>query len=147
VGLGRGGFPFLQTALMLPLVDSDDLINQGVKGFFFSDGSEGILNRVLKTDIKQEVLGFIVEVQGGNGLLEFDQIHGSRLGLLETGQLVSCLVFDVAVKVKSVESILKSRKIITIRVSLILEDCASPIAGVTSEVRDDEQNLLFVFAV
>ena len=49
---------------MLPLINGNDLVDQRVKGFFFSDGSEGILNRVLKTDIKQKMLGFVVEVQG-----------------------------------------------------------------------------------
>ena len=77
---------------MLPLIDSDDLIDQGVELFRFSDCSESILNGLFETDIKENMLRLIIEVEGGDDLLEFDRIRSGRLGLLESRQLVSSLV-------------------------------------------------------
>ena len=60
----RGGrrLLLLHTALVLPLVDGDDLVDQRVKLFLFFDSSEGILNRVFETKIKEDMLGIVVEV-------------------------------------------------------------------------------------
>src|SRR5436189_4617579 len=132
---------------MLPLVDGDNLVDQGVKGFFLSDGSESVFDCVFKTEVKQKMLGVVVEVQGRDDLLEFDRIGSGRLGLLEVRQLVSRLVLEVAVKIKGIKGLLESRKIVTIRMCFILENYASPIASVARKVRDDEQDLLLVVAV
>ena len=145
----RGGrrLLLLHTTLVLPLVDSDDLVDQGVKLFFFSDSGESILNRVFETEIKEDMLGIVVEVKGRNDLLEFDRVRSGRLGLLETGKLVSRLMLEVAVKVKRIKSFLEGRKIVTMRMVFGLEDRTSQSACVTGEVRDNKVYLLVVFAV
>ena len=84
VGFRRRRFLFLHTTLVLPLVDSDDLVDQRVKLFLFSDSGESVLNRVFETEVKQDVLRVVVEIKGRNGLLEFDRIRSGQLGLLET---------------------------------------------------------------
>ena len=145
----RGGrrLLLLHTALMLPLIDSDDLVDQGVKLLFFSDSSEGILNSVFKTDIKQKMLGVVVEVEGRNDLLEFDRVRSGRLGLLKARQLVSRLVLEVAVKVKRIKSFLEGRKIVTMGMVFGLEDWASQGASITGEVGNNKIYLLVVFAI
>ena len=85
------------------------------------------------------MLGIVVKVKGCNDLLKFDRVRGGRLCLLKTRQLVSCLVLEVAVKVKGIESLLKSRKIVTIGMVFVLKNRASQRAGVTGEVRDNEK--------
>ena len=57
---------------MLPLIDGDYLIDQGVKGFFFSDCSESVLDGVFETGVKENKLRSVVEVQRSDDLLEFD---------------------------------------------------------------------------
>ena len=145
----RGGrrLLLLHTTLMLPLVDGDDLVDQGVKLFFFSDSGESILNRVFETEIKEDMLGIVVEIEGHNDLLEFDRVRSGRLGLLKARQLVSRLVLEVAVKVKRIKSLLESRKIVTMGMVFVLENRTSQSAGVTREVGNDKKYLLMVFAV
>jgi hypothetical protein len=154
-GLGRGlvGFRggrrllFLHTTLVLPLVDSDDLVDQGVELFCLSNCSESILNGLLETDVKEYMLRLIVEVKGGDNLLEFDRIRGGRLGLLESRQLVSGLVLQVAIEIEGVESLLEFCEIVTMRMVFSFEDGTCQIATIFAKVRDNEKDFLFVCAV
>ena len=50
--------------LVLPLIDSDDLVDQGVKLFFLSDCSEGILDGVFKTEINKKCLALSSRSRG-----------------------------------------------------------------------------------
>ena len=68
----RRGFLFLHAALMLSLVNDDDLINKFDEGLFLVNSDQSILDDVLETEVKQNALGAVVEVQKSDDLLKIN---------------------------------------------------------------------------
>src|SRR5262245_15439439 len=81
-GLGKSS-PLFHATLVLTLVNRDDLINQFFKTFGFADCRKGVLDGVFEADIEENAFRIVVEFQRGNDLLEFDEVRGCGLRLLQ----------------------------------------------------------------
>ena len=140
--LGRNPFLF-HTALVLALVDRNNLINQCFKFLRLANCCEGVFDRVLEADIEENAFCIIVKLQGGDGLLEFNRVRSGGLGLLQTGQSVAGLVAEIAIEVQDVKGFLEGVIILPKRVGFSVENVSSPATGIPSKERNDEQDLRF----
>ena len=86
----------------MPLVDGNALFQQLFKGFGFLEVQQCFLDFVVEALIEHGTLGFMVEIEGRNDLLEFGGVRSDRFGLRNVAQSIPILLLEITVGVQGV---------------------------------------------
>ena len=92
--------------------------------------------------IEHGALGFRIEIEGRNDLLEFSGIRSDRFSLYDVTQPIPSLLLEIAVGVQGVKGLFEGCEVAAEGVIFVVKDFDGPIPGGSREVRDTEEDLL-----
>ena len=132
---------------MFTLINTDGLVDESSESGGSTDCSEVIFYIRFQSVIKEQALRVVVEVERGDGGLEFNSISCSGFGLTEARQFIFAGGLEIAIKVQIAESFLERRVIVAKGMIRLFGDIASPREGSTAKESDDKKDFVFILDI